>query len=235
MMSSNGTLQVNKLPSKRTTSCEIEELYGYSKPEKNAQHVRNGEWAQVAYVASVDVNSSDKAELIPVSTQGSTTIDQKVKFTTAANAMEKETARKNKDRSTYEVEDGDFYILSPRQTASKAQDVVTNILSKGYMLGKGAIRKAKSFDETRRFRTANGPPSPTKISKEKLLERWNSSTSTMNEQVLALSDRTMSAFATAQNGMKGAMSKLVPSEFSNHKKPHERLSKVTAFNFADDF
>ncbi|GLJ07571.1 hypothetical protein SUGI_0069880 [Cryptomeria japonica] len=47
-----------------------------------------------------------------------------------------------------EVTQSRRFVQNPREVVTMAQDVVSTMLSKGYILGKGALRKAKAFDES---------------------------------------------------------------------------------------
>jgi len=88
--------------------------------------------------------------------------------------------------------------------AKKAEDVVSTMLAKGFILGKDALNKAKSFDE-RHHLISNASATVASIdSKIGLSEKLSAGTSVVNEKVREVNERyqvsemTKSALAAAE-------------------------------------
>eukprot|EP00249_Psilotum_nudum_P004623 c18125_g2_i2 orf=615-1055(+) len=93
--------------------------------------------------------------------------------------------------------------------------MVTSMVSKGILLSKDALNKAKAFDEKHRF-TANASSRVASVNKKiGLTEKWNAGTSTVNKRAQAVNDRyqisekTRSAFVVAHQGVASAGSTIV--------------------------
>ncbi|KAK4263895.1 hypothetical protein QN277_029250 [Acacia crassicarpa] len=90
-------------------------------------------------------------------------------------------------------------------TVKKAEDVVSPMLAKGFIVGKDAINRAKSFDECH-FLTSNASATVVSIDhKMRLRDKLNVGIGILNEIVkemndkLLISEMTKSAFAAADS------------------------------------
>jgi hypothetical protein len=113
----------------------------------------------------------------------------------------------------------------------KAQDVIANMIAKGYNLGKDAMLKAKSFDEKHHLSTNASSTVSSLDQKIGLSQKIN----IMNEQVKAfdekfhISEKTQSAIKAAEQTVSSAGSALMKNKyiFMGASWASGALSKVT--------
>ena len=97
----------------------------------------------------------------------------------------------------------------------KAQDVISNMLSKGYNLGKDAMIRAKSFDERHHLST-NATSTVSSLDQKIGLSQ---KIGVVNEQVKAfdekfhISEKTQSAFKAAEQKVNGVGSTLMKNKY----------------------
>lgn len=207
-MMSSCTVEVSNLSTK-VTAREIEEFFSYSGQIKNVGLKSDGEASRIAYVTFTDSIASETATLL----SGSTILDQEVKVSMVTDSEQEIEGCELEDVRASEAKDR---TSSPRPSAvSRAQDMVTSMLSRGFVLGKDVLKKARSFDEKRRMRSsgdkedAQGSPSnttttpTTATSRARLVERWNKQVEALNEK-LQIGQRATRALAMAQQGVTSA-------------------------------
>lgn len=102
---------------------------------------------------------------------------------------------------------------------NKAQDVVTGMLAKGFILGKDAMNKAKAFDEKHGL-TENASAKVTSFDKKiGFTEKITAGTTAVNEKVKSVdqkfqvSEKTKSAFAAAEQKVNNAGSALMKNKY----------------------
>ncbi|ESQ41679.1 hypothetical protein EUTSA_v10014416mg [Eutrema salsugineum] len=92
----------------------------------------------------------------------------------------------------------------------KAEDVVSTMLAKGFILGKDAVGKAKAFDEKLGFTSTATAGVATIDQKIGLSQKITAGTSLVNEKIkevdqsFQVTERTKSAFATAEQTVSSA-------------------------------
>ena len=101
----------------------------------------------------------------------------------------------------------------------KAEDVVSTMLAKGFVLGKDAVGKAKAFDEKHGFTSTAGAKVASIDKKIGLSEKITTGTSMVSEKVkemdqkFQVSDKTKSAFAAAEQKVSSAGSAIMKNRY----------------------
>ncbi|CAH1425120.1 unnamed protein product [Lactuca virosa] len=179
------TVKVGNLSLKASTR-DVREFFSFSGDIVYVEVQSDDDFSQKAFVTFTDSQGADTAVLL----SGATIVDMTVTVTLAPD-----------------------YHLSPDATSaargiteseesvmSKAEDVISSMLSKGFILGKDAVSKAKSFDEKIGFS-----------------EKVTTGTSMVNEKVkevdqkLQVSEKAKSAYAAAASWVTDAFSKVAKS------------------------
>ncbi|XP_044477787.1 binding partner of ACD11 1-like isoform X3 [Mangifera indica] len=101
----------------------------------------------------------------------------------------------------------------------KAEDVVSSMLAKGFVLGKDAVNKAKAFDEKHRF-TSTATATVVSIDKKiGLSEKISAGTSLVNDKVremdqkFQVSGKTKSALSAAEQTVSNAGSAIMKNRY----------------------
>ncbi|XP_024047641.1 binding partner of ACD11 1 isoform X1 [Citrus clementina] len=101
----------------------------------------------------------------------------------------------------------------------KAEDVVSTMLAKGFVLGKDAINKAKAFDEQHKL-TSNASATVTSIDQKMgLSEKLSVGTAIVNEKLkemddhFQVSEKTKSAYAVAEQKASSAGSAIMSNRY----------------------
>ncbi|XP_059275640.1 binding partner of ACD11 1 isoform X2 [Lycium ferocissimum] len=101
----------------------------------------------------------------------------------------------------------------------KAEDVVSSMLAKGYILGKDAVGKAKSFDEKHQLTSTASAKVASLDKKIGLTEKISIGTSIVNEKVrevdqkLQVSDKARSAYSAAEQKVSTAGSAIMKNRY----------------------
>lgn len=109
--------------------------------------------------------------------------------------------------------------LETDSAVKKAEDVVSTMLAKGFVLGKDAINKAKAFDEQHKL-TSNASATVTSIDQKMgLSEKLSVGTAIVNEKLKEMDDRfqvsekTKSAYAVAEQKASSAGSAIMCNRY----------------------
>lgn len=192
------TVQVNNVSS-RATVRDLQNFFSFSGRISNIDLRSDGQWSQVALVTFKDAEALDTAVLL----SGATIVDQPVSVLSLED-VDQEVG--------WEEQAVQPVIHQPNssQAVTRAQDMVTSMLSKGYVLGKDALTKAKSFDEKHQF-TANATSRVASFKKRiGLADKLNAGASAVNMHVRSVNDkyhiteRTVSVYVYAHQGVKSA-------------------------------
>ncbi|CAL9044670.1 unnamed protein product [Musa banksii] len=157
---------------------DIREFFSFSGDIEYIEMQSGDERSQVAYVTFKKSDGAEMALLL----SGATIVDMTVIITPATDYqlpaaasipyMSKDGAANNKETSI-----------------QKAENVISTMLAKGLILGKGALESAKSFDEKHQLSST----AMTKVSnldhKIGLTEKISTGTSAVNEKVLEMDHR----------------------------------------------
>ncbi|KAK1261171.1 hypothetical protein QJS04_geneDACA013369 [Acorus gramineus] len=147
-MGSNGyTVEVTNL-SPSATEKDVYDFFIFSGPIDHIEIVRAGEYSSTAYVTFKEPHALETAVLL----SGATIVDQRVCI---ARWGHSEDAYDLWSRPSWNADDdtdsssmqGNHFTTTPGEAVTMAQEVVKTMLSKGYILGKDALYKAKEFDE----------------------------------------------------------------------------------------
>ncbi|XP_041012848.1 binding partner of ACD11 1 isoform X4 [Juglans microcarpa x Juglans regia] len=152
---------------------------------------RETDGTQLAYVTFKDSQGADTAVLL----SGATIADLSVSITLVENY--------NLPPAAIPLR-LDKRPIATGSAVQKAEDVVSTMLAKGFVLGKDAISKAKAFDEQHHL-TSNASATVASIDRKMgLSEKLSIGTAIVNEKVREMderfhvSEKTKSAFSTAE-------------------------------------
>lgn len=114
-----------------TSQKDIKEFFSFSGDIRYIEMQRESDRTQVAYVTFKDTQGADTAVLLTGSKIGDlyVTITPVEKYQLPADALPSSPTNQSAD------------------TVNKAEDVMSTMLAKGFILGKDAINRAKAFDE----------------------------------------------------------------------------------------
>ncbi|KAJ4960998.1 hypothetical protein NE237_020908 [Protea cynaroides] len=144
MGSNDYTVQVTGL-SPNATEKDVFDFFAFSGTVVHVEIIRCGDYACTAYVTFNDAHSLETAVLL----SGATIVDQRVCITRWGqheefNFWNRPSWRIDDETDTHE----NGFVSTPGEAVTMAQEVVKTMLSKGYVLGKDALGKAKAFDES---------------------------------------------------------------------------------------
>lgn len=151
IMSLNGyTVEVSNL-SPRATEGDLYDFFSFSGAIEHIEIIRSGDYASTAYVTFKEPHSLETAVLL----SGATIVDQHVCITRWGQYDEPSfwdhpSSWRVEDDTERMASQGYQFRTTPTEAATMAQEVVKTMLSKGYVLGKDALSKAKAFDESHR-------------------------------------------------------------------------------------
>ncbi|XP_076954225.1 binding partner of ACD11 1-like [Bidens hawaiensis] len=188
------------------TEQDIKEFFSFSGEIEYVDLQSENERAQKAFVTFKDPQGAETAVLL----SGATIVDQSVTIALAPDYTPPVTAP-SVQQPTVTTQPGGVV----ESTVLKAEDVVSSMLAKGFILGKDAVNKAKAFDEKLQF-TAKAATIDQKIG---LTEKINIGTTLVNEkardldQKFQVSEKTKTAFATAEQTVSEAGSALMKNRY----------------------
>ncbi|KAI3983517.1 hypothetical protein MKX01_038937 [Papaver californicum] len=150
-MNSGGyTVEVTSL-SPNASEKDVYEFFAFSGEIEQIEIIRSGEYACTAYVTFEDPHSLENAVLL----SGATIVDQRVCITPWGQYTDQVDFW---NRPTWKIDDetvlnthathANQFVSTPGEAVTMAQEVVVTMLSKGYVLGKDALIKAKALDES---------------------------------------------------------------------------------------
>ncbi|GAA0167808.1 RNA splicing factor [Lithospermum erythrorhizon] len=145
------TIEVTSL-SPNATEKDVHDFFAFCGKIDHVEIVRAGEYACTAYVTFKNIHALETAVLL----SGATILDQRVCITPWGHYDEEynmwnQSSWKPSDGSASSQSShsqGGQFSSSAGEAVTVAQDVVKTMLATGYELGKGALGKAKAFDES---------------------------------------------------------------------------------------
>ncbi|XP_021725827.1 binding partner of ACD11 1-like [Chenopodium quinoa] len=186
---------------------DIKEFFSFSGEIEHIELQSENERSQTAYVTFKDAQGAETAVLL----SGATIVDQSVTIALApdykspATASVPPTATENTGA-----------VGSPVQ---KAEDVVTTMLAKGFVLGKDALNQARGFDEKHRFTSTASATVASLDQKIGLSEKFTMGTTLVNDkmkevdQKFQVSEKTKSAFTAAEQTVSNAGSAIMKNRY----------------------
>ncbi|KAG4148832.1 hypothetical protein ERO13_D05G308300v2 [Gossypium hirsutum] len=155
---------------------DIKEFFSFSGDIQYVEMRRETENAQVAYVTFKDTQGADTAILLT----GAKIVDLSVNITPVEDyQLPPEALLSNTEKKPVVAD----------STVQKAEDMVSTMLAKGFILGKDAINKAKAFDEQHHL-TSNASAAVTSFDQKiGLSEKLSIGTAVVNEKMREMDDR----------------------------------------------
>ncbi|KAI7733140.1 hypothetical protein M8C21_013293 [Ambrosia artemisiifolia] len=186
---------------------DIKEFFSFSGEIEYVDIQSENERAQIAFVTFKDPPGAETAVLL----SGATIVDQSVTITLAPDY----TPPSAQQPSATNQQSGGVV----ESTVQKAEDVVSSMLAKGFILGKDAVSKAKAFDERLQISSTAAAKAATIDQKIGLTEKLSMGTTIVNEKVKDLdqkfqvSEKTKTAFATAEQTVSEAGSAIMKNRY----------------------
>lgn len=194
------------------TEQDIKEFFSFSGDIEYIEIQSGDEWSQIAFVTFKDEQGAETSLLL----SGATIVDQSVIITPAPDyqlppsAVQLNTSQEHSEpKSTAQSE----------STIQKAEDVVSTMLAKGFILGKDAVSKAKAFDQKLQL-TSTATSTVTSLDKKiGLSDKIITGTSAVNSRVKDLdqkfqvSEKTKSAFTAAEQTVSSAGSAIMKNRY----------------------
>ncbi|KAI3905068.1 hypothetical protein MKX01_017314 [Papaver californicum] len=172
---------------------DIKEFFSFSGDIEYVEIQSENERCQNAYVTFKDPQGADTALLL----SGATIVDLSVTITPAP----------------------DYELPPDALNPPAAEDVVSSMLAKGFILGKDAVNKAKAFDEKLQFTSSATAKVVSLDQKIGLTEKISMGTTVVNEKVkemdqkFQVSEKTKSAFAAAEQKVSDAGSAIMKNPY----------------------
>ncbi|KAL9436591.1 hypothetical protein AB3S75_022611 [Citrus x aurantiifolia] len=191
------------------TEQDIKEFFSFSGEIEHVELHSDNERSQIARVVFKDPQGAETAVLL----SGATIVDQSVTieldpdYKPPATASVTSTARENKNEGGTE------------SVVHKAEDVVSTMLAKGFILGKDAVGKAKAFDEKHRFTSTATATVASLDQKIGFTEKISAGTTLVNDKVREMdekfhvSEKTKSAFSAAEQTVSNAGSAIMKNRY----------------------
>ncbi|KAJ6943050.1 binding partner of ACD11 1-like [Populus alba x Populus x berolinensis] len=187
---------------------DLKEFFSFSGDIEYVEMKSENERSQIAYVSFKDSQGADTAVLL----SGATIVDLPVTVTLDPDyqlppaALAALVATENK-------------APSDESALHKAEDVVTGMLAKGFILGKDAINKAKSFDEKHQLTSTASAKVASLDKKIGLTEKISASTTVVGDKVrevdqkFQVSEKTKLALAAAEQKVSSAGSAIMSNRY----------------------
>ncbi|XP_050222950.1 binding partner of ACD11 1-like [Mercurialis annua] len=191
------------------TEQDIKEFFSFSGEIDYVEMLGDNERSQIAYVTFKDPQGAETAVLL----SGATIVDQSVTIELApdyklpAAASVPTTATENSAAS------------GAGSAFQKAEDIVSSMLAKGFILGKDAVGKAKTFDEKHQFTSTATSKVASLDQKIGLSEKISAGTSLVNDKVKEVDEKfrvtetTKSALAAAEQTVSNAGSAIMKNRY----------------------
>ncbi|MFS7996387.1 putative RNA recognition motif domain, nucleotide-binding alpha-beta plait domain superfamily [Helianthus anomalus] len=191
---------------------DIKEFFSFSGEIEYVDIKSENERAQIAFVTFKDPQGAETAVLL----SGATIVDQPVTIALAPDYTPPPSVTPSVQQSSASNQQSGGVVES---TVQKAEDVVSSMLAKGFILGKDAVNKAKAFDEKLQFTSTAAAKAATIDQKIGLTEKLSIGTTIVNEKVKDLdqkfqvSEKTKTAFATAEQTVSEAGSAIMKNRY----------------------
>ncbi|XWS65065.1 hypothetical protein CRYUN_Cryun05aG0059000 [Craigia yunnanensis] len=187
---------------------DIKEFFSFSGEIEHVEMHGDNERSQVAYVTFKDPQGAETAVLL----SGATIVDQSVTIELASDYKPPATAS-----ATPATENKG--AAQAESVVHKAEDVVSGMLARGFILGKDAVNKAKTFDEKHQLTSTATAKVASLDQKIGLTEKISVGTTMVNDKVremdqkFQVSEKTKSAFAAAEQTVSNAGSAIIKNRY----------------------
>ncbi|KHG27790.1 Protein vip1 [Gossypium arboreum] len=228
-MSSIKTIKVSNV-SLQATERDINEFFSFSGDIEYVEMQSDNERSQTAYVTFKDSQGAETAILL----SGATIVNLSVSISLAPDyklppaAFAPPPAAFAPPPAAFAPPPAAFAPPPPIQNQTpagadsamrKAEDVVTGMLAKGFILGKDAVNKAKSFDEKHRLTSTASSKVASFDKKIGFTEKVSAGTSAVSGKVrevdkkFQVSEKTKSAFSVAEQKVSSAGSAIMKNRY----------------------
>uniref|UniRef100_A0A3Q7FQ90 RRM domain-containing protein n=1 Tax=Solanum lycopersicum TaxID=4081 RepID=A0A3Q7FQ90_SOLLC len=197
---------------------DIKEFFSFSGDIEYVEMMSENERSQIAYVTFKDLQGAETAVLL----SGATIIDQSVTIVPEPDYELPPTALVPIKVCIIYL---DILATESANAAGggsaiqKAEDVVSSMLAKGFILGKDAVNKAKTFDEKHQFTSTASAKVASLDQKIGLSEKINLGATIVNDKVKEMdqkfhvSEKTKSALAAAEQTVSTAGSAIMKNRY----------------------
>ncbi|CAB4302197.1 unnamed protein product [Prunus armeniaca] len=200
------TVKVNNV-SLGATENDLKEFFCFSGEIEYIEIQGDNERSQIAYVTFKNPKGAETSVLL----SGATIVDQSVTIDLAPDYKLPAAADSALPTATDNVSSGG--------AAQNAEDVVSSMLAKGFVLGKDAINKAKAFDEKHQL-TSTATATVTSLDQKiGFTEKISAGTSMVNDKVremdekFQVSEKTKNAFSAAEQTVSSAGSAIMKNRY----------------------
>ncbi|CAA7401080.1 unnamed protein product [Spirodela intermedia] len=143
-MNSGLTVEVTNL-SPNATEKDVYDFFSFSGQIEHIEIMRSGDYSSTAYVTFKEAHALETACLL----SGATIADQRVYISRWGN-YEDQSYALWAGASWNNHDDAEHSAISPGEAVTMAQDMVKAMLSKGFVLSRDALAKARDLDESHR-------------------------------------------------------------------------------------
>ncbi|GMJ06030.1 INVOLVED IN rRNA PROCESSING 3, BPA1-Like 1 [Hibiscus trionum] len=216
-MASIKTIKVSNV-SLRATERDINEFFSFSGDIEYVEMQSANEVSQVAYVTFKDSQGAETAILL----SGATIVDLSVNISLAPDYKLPPAAFVPPPAPAAFAPPPAIQNKTPvgaDSTVRKAEDVVTGMLAKGFILGKDAVNKAKGFDEKHRLTSTASAKVASFDKKIGFTEKVSAGTTVVSDKVrevdqkFQVSEKTKSALAAAEQKVSSAGSAIMKNRY----------------------
>ncbi|MED6219224.1 hypothetical protein PIB30_033837 [Stylosanthes scabra] len=206
-MSSIKTVKVSNV-SLGATDRDIKEFFSFSGDIEYVELQSHDERSQIAYVTFKDAQGAETAVLL----SGATIVDLSVTITPDPDYKLPPTAFASAAKESQAPGGADSALR-------KAEDVVSSMLAKGFILGKDAVNKAKTLDEKHQLTSTASAKVASIDQKIGFSEKITAGASAVSgrvrevDQKFQVSEKTKSAFAAAEQKVSTAGSALMKNRY----------------------
>ncbi|KAF1861516.1 hypothetical protein Lal_00025866 [Lupinus albus] len=193
------------------TERDIQEFFSFSGDIQYVELKSHDEKSQIAYVTFKDSQGAETAVLL----SGATIVDLSVTITPDPDYQLPPAAL----ALSVSIEKGSNTPAGSETALQKAEDVVTSMLAKGFILGKDAVNKAKTFDEKLQLTSTASAKAAAIDQKIGLSDKLNAGASVVSDKVrevdqkFQVSEKTKSAFAAAEQKVSTAGSAIMSNRY----------------------
>ncbi|KAL9422747.1 hypothetical protein AB3S75_034930 [Citrus x aurantiifolia] len=186
----------------------IKEFFSFSGDIEYVEMKSDNEQTQIAYVTFKDMQGAETAVLL----SGATIVDLSVSISLAPDYQLPPAAsalHETKNKTPNGAE----------SALRKAEDVVSSMLAKGFILGKDAVFKAKTFDEKHQFTSTASAKVASFDKKIGFSEKISVGTSVVSDRVrevdqkFQVSEKTKSAFVAAEQKVSSVGSAIMKNRY----------------------
>ncbi|KAL1547358.1 binding partner of ACD11 1-like [Salvia divinorum] len=190
------------------TEQDIQEFFSFTGVIQYVELKSENERSQSAYVTFIDAQNAETAVLL----SGATIVDQSVTIALEPNYTLPASAAATASQ-------GDNAGGGVAAAAQKAEDVVSGMLAKGFILGKDALNRAKSFDERHQLISTASARVASLDQKIGLSEKITVGATIVNDKVkevdqkFQVSEKTKTAFAAAEQTVSSAGTSIMKNRY----------------------